>query len=156
MAKGKSTKSRAAKVEQTGEAGRPRVEIDLAIFEELAQIHCTKEEIAAVFRVSVDTIARRLESDPVFAEIYAKGRAEGKAAVRRTQYQWAKRGHPTHSIWWGKQHLGQRDKHELTGAEGGPIETREVARSLTTETLRRVLSELTSAREGDGATAASS
>ncbi len=98
-------------------AGRPIKEMDLAMVKQLAAINCTDEEIAAVMEVSVDTIARRKKSDPAFVEAMEMGRGQGRASIRRQQYQVAMKGHPAMLIWLGKQWLGQRDKFEEAAEE---------------------------------------
>lgn len=91
---------------------RPRKQIDAAMVEELARIHCTYEEIASVVGCSTDTLKRR------FAERIEKGREHGKSSLRRWQFKKAQDGNPAMLIWLGKQHLGQKD--------GQVIETREL------------------------------
>lgn len=49
-------------------------------------------------------------------ELYEMGKEEGRASLRRYQFDMAKKN-PTMSIWLGKQYLGQQDKqaHEHSG-----------------------------------------
>src|SRR4051794_6361502 len=47
--------------------GRPRVEIDPAVVEGLGLIGCTKDEAAAVLKVSKDTLDRRIADTPEIA-----------------------------------------------------------------------------------------
>ena len=47
---------------------------------------------------------------------------EGKASLRRMQGKSAQDGNVTAQIWLGKQMLGQRDKHELSGPDGGAVQ----------------------------------
>ena len=87
---------------------RPRKPIDADLVLQLARIHCTYEEIAAVVGCSTDTLKRR------FADRIEKGREEGRSSLRRAQFKRAiEDGHPTMLIWLGKQHLGQSDKTEV-------------------------------------------
>jgi len=88
--------------------GRPEVEVDESVVEELAAIFCTLKEIAAVVGCSIDTLERR------FAVIIAKGRERGKTTLRRTQWQAAVKGNVVMLIWLGKQYLDQQDKTQLT------------------------------------------
>jgi hypothetical protein len=149
MAKQRPATTRKSK----GTVGRPRIEFDMDTVQGLAAIQCTLAEIAAVCQVSEDTITRRLEEDPVFAEVIKKGRESGRESLRRVQWKLALRGHPTMLIWLGKQHLGQRDKFEHTGADGGPIRTRNEVNpaDLSTETLRRLQGELAEIRAKEAA-----
>lgn len=98
--------------------GCPPKEIDYEACEKLARIMCTQSEIAEVLGVSLST----LEHDKEFLRIHKKGQENGRASLRRMQYKGAEAGNPTMLIWLGKQYLGQRDKQELTGKDGGPIE----------------------------------
>lgn len=125
MASSKKTKRRSAKkraIRKTrarpakkkgkgGGAGRPRLVIDKDLLEQLAKIQCTMQEIAAVLGCSVDTLERN------FADVIKKGKDEGKASLRRLQWQGAQDGKPAMLIWLGKQVLAQKETviNELTG-----------------------------------------
>lgn len=95
MAKGKQL---------VNKGGRTPKPIDENIVYELAKMHCNNKEIAAVVGVSVDTIERR------FAVLVDKGKEEGRATLRRLQWQQAMKGNIMMLIWLGKQLLGQKDK----------------------------------------------
>ena len=58
------------------------------------------------------------------AEAWDRGKDEGKASLRRLQYDSAKKGNVTAQIWLGKQWLNQKDKSEteLSGKDGEPIQ----------------------------------
>lgn len=83
---------------------RPRKNIDAALVEKLASIHCTTPEIAAMCDCSEDTIERR------FAGILNKGRAKGRVSLRRLQWETAQKGNVGMQIWLGKQLLNQVDQ----------------------------------------------
>jgi hypothetical protein len=100
---------------KTGAPGRPKLDIDPAQVEALARIACTTPEIATVIGCSEDTLERR------FAGVIEKGRAEGKASVRRMQYKAAMSGNPTMLIWLGKVMLGQKEAVEHGGIDGAAI-----------------------------------
>lgn len=95
--------------------GRPAIEIDKGVFENLCSIQCTEEEIAGVFNCSIDTINRWCKKtyEVTFAEIYKSKSAKGKMSLRRWQFDTAKRGNATMQIWLGRQYLGQADKQEI-------------------------------------------
>lgn len=96
--------------------GRPPKEINIELVKQLCAIQATDSEIAACCGVSRDTILRRKNSDPVFAQIMDDARQTGKASVRRTLYMQAVRGDvPAFSMFWAKNHLGMSDKPEETG-----------------------------------------
>ena len=97
----------------------------------LCYIHCTHEEVAAVFNVSLPTITRRRRDSKTryeyegekltFKEIMERGYAAGRATLRRKQVELAEKGNPTMLIWLGKIILGQRETVEtqVTGSGGG-------------------------------------
>lgn len=86
---------------------RPKIEIDQELIRKLSSIHCTMNEMASVAGCSVDTLERR------FADTIKKGKDEGKASLRRMQWEAAQKGNITMLIWLGKQLLGQRDMVEI-------------------------------------------
>lgn len=103
----KSTKSRAKNLprsETPAKTGRPQVAIDVGQLETLAKIGCTYPEMAAVLRVSEDTLTRR------FAAKIKGWHEAGRSSLRRAQWKAALSGDRTMLVWLGKQELGQRDK----------------------------------------------
>jgi transcriptional regulator with XRE-family HTH domain len=75
----------------------------------MAAMGCTVEEIAAELRISKRTLMRR-QKDPKFLESIERGKARGRATLRRLQWKSANAGNVTAQIWLGKQLLGQRDQ----------------------------------------------
>jgi hypothetical protein len=106
-----------------GKAGRKPVQIDLIELEKLSSLHCTNEELADWFGVSIRTIETRRKR-PEFAEAMQRGRSKGRISVRRAQMKMLESGNSTMGVWLGKQMLGQRDAitTEHVGAGGGPIQ----------------------------------
>ena len=106
-----------------GKAGRKPVQIDLIELEKLSSLHCTNEELADWFGVSIRTIETRRKR-PEFAEAMQRGRSKGRISVRRAQMKMLESGNSTMGVWLGKQLLGQRDAitNEHVGSGGGPIE----------------------------------
>lgn len=102
--------------------GAPRKEIDLDVAERAASIGCQMEEIAAMLGVGKQCLYDRLKDTPELAEVIETGRAKGRGTLRRLQWQRANGGSDTMLIWLGKQLLGQRDKFEHGGEDGGPIQ----------------------------------
>jgi len=90
---------------EKGKAGRPRAKIDLELLEKLAVIHCSPQEMANLLGIHRTTL---LKNDD-YAEIIARGMAEGKKSLRRKQMEIAMGGNPTMLIWLGKNMLGQSD-----------------------------------------------
>ena len=86
---------------------RPKKDIDPETVRKLAAIECSYAEIAAVLGCDPSTLTRR------FAQVIEKGREEGKASLKRKQFEVAMGGNPTMLIWLGKQRLGQKDEQSL-------------------------------------------
>lgn len=102
---------------------RPKVRIDLDELEKLAGLQCTDEELAAWFRVSARTIARR-RSSPKFRESLDRGKARGKVTLRRHLWKLANAGNVAAAIFLSKNILGYKDvgSIEHSGPAGGPIQ----------------------------------
>jgi hypothetical protein len=100
----------------TNPVGRPRIDIDLGQLEQLCQLNCTIDEIAAVFDCTRKTIERRMSEDEQFAQIIDKGRSMGKISVRREQFRIMQGGNASMAIWLGKQLLGQRDERDFAAS----------------------------------------
>lgn len=103
-----------AKVEQPKKkkTGRPKIEIDWEVFENLCRIQCTLEEMSGILKCSGDTIERAVKRQykKHFAEVFRDLKADGRASLRRVQWSSALMGNTAMQIWLGKQHLDQRDK----------------------------------------------
>jgi hypothetical protein len=102
-------------------AGAPRKKLDLVVMRRAASIGCNAEEIAALLGVSRATFYNHLEQDEGLQEDLDQAADSGKATLRRMQWQRAAAGSDTMLIWLGKNMLGQTDRHELTGKDGGAI-----------------------------------
>lgn len=100
--------------------GRPRKEIDQRQFEEMCRIHCTLDEIAAIFGCSIDTIENwcKREYGMLFSEVYKRYSSVGNKSLRRWQFEMAEKSVPM-AIFLGKNWLGQTDKAER---ETGDVE----------------------------------
>lgn len=81
--------------------------------EKLASYMCTDEEIASLLGVSVDVLTNA-KNNATFAECKKRGFEQGKASLRRKQYEIAMSGNCTMLVWLGKQYLGQTDKSSLS------------------------------------------
>lgn len=108
--------------------GAPMIQIDYAAVERAASIGCTKDEISAVLGISRAALYNHMNRDPEVKAAIDRGSDKGKATLRRMQWRGAESGNPTMLIWLGKQLLDQRDKSELTGADGNAIVTEVVYR----------------------------
>tara|TARA_Y100000004_G_C8758937_1_gene345675 strand:- start:156 stop:587 length:432 start_codon:yes stop_codon:yes gene_type:complete len=121
---------------------RPKKEIDYEAAARLARIHCTNEEIADCLDLDQRHFYRLLKSDPRLEHAIEKARSEGRASLRRLQWQTAANGSTSMQIWLGKQLLNQKDKQhqELTGNDGEAIrieEESEAARAVIEAAINR-------------------
>lgn len=91
-------------------AGRPPIEIEPEVFENLCRLQCTKKEIASWFKCSEDTIERFCEREygADFAVCFDKYSAAGKISLRRTQFRLAESS-AAMAIHLGKNYLSQTD-----------------------------------------------
>ncbi len=102
-------------VPERKKCGRRPKNIDPTVVYKLAKLHCDIGEIAAFCDCHRDTIKDR------FSKELEKGYGAGKRRLRRMQWKAAQGGNVVMQIWLGKQYLGQKDKQELTGEDGGPV-----------------------------------
>lgn len=125
---GKPAKRKAAVKRKPAKRGRPPKPIDLALVEKLAHIQCTDKEIAYLVGMTPEGFCLRKKGDDELLQCLEKAREQGKASLRRVQWQAAQSGDRTMLVWLGKQYLDQKDvsRHEQTGKDGGPIETKDV------------------------------
>jgi hypothetical protein len=125
---------------KTGPKGpsKPMTDKEFEQLVNMIRVLCTAEEICGILGISEDTLGRRIEERQIegarnFAELYKKHSGEGKASLRRAQWKAAQDGNPTMLVWLGKQMLGQRDKHELSGPDGGAVQI-EIKRTIVDPT----------------------
>ena len=99
--------------------GRPKVEIDKKIFENLCKIHCTLYEIAGVFDCSEDTIQNycKKEYKETFSAILKRFSGSGKASLKRLMWKHAEKS-ASMCIFLAKNLLGYRD----SGFESDEVE----------------------------------
>lgn len=99
--------------------GRPKLVLNdtgKEIITKMAEIMCTDEEIAACLGITVETL-QNTDNNTAFLECKQKGNGRGKKALRRVQFDIAKKGNAAMAIFLGKQWLGQKEYVE-TKAEG--------------------------------------
>lgn len=117
MARPKGSKNKPKPIEDTivNKGGRPRIELDFKTIDKLCAIQCTGEEIASVLDIDYDTLNRRLKQDTgmSFTEYFIKKSGNGKASLRRRQFELAANGNVTMLVWLGKQYLSQSDKSDI-------------------------------------------
>ena len=100
-------------VEKAG-IGKNGYQLNTQVILALASCACSLDEIAERFNVHRNTI----DHNPSYKEAYNRGIASCKMNLRAKQYKRAMDGDVPMLIWLGKQMLGQKDKQELTGANG--------------------------------------
>lgn len=113
-----------APAEKRSGPGRPPAEIDWEKVGNLLQAGCTAEGIAAIIGVGVRTLQNRCWQDNkvYFSAFSQQKRAKGDDMLRAKQFTLAMEGDKTMLVWLGKNRLGQADKHEVTGKDGGPLQ----------------------------------
>jgi len=112
--------------------GRPEKVIDKLQFEELCKIHCTKDEIANIFKMHHDTLNEwtKKEYGLTFLAAYNVHSAGGKSNLRRRLMDIAMnedgKGAVTAAIWLSKNYLGMSDKLDISNNDVEPfiIQTR--------------------------------
>lgn len=95
----------------------------LAIVRGLGNIQATGPECAAVLGVTEPTWIKFKQEFPEVEAALRDGQGSGRVSLRRRQFKAANDGNATMLIWLGKQYLGQADKQEVTGKNGGPIQS---------------------------------
>lgn len=87
--------------------GPKGLNLDLKLIEQLASLHCTNTEIAAMMGCDASLLTK-----PNYSTIVAKGKERGKLTLRRKMFQTALGGNVTMMIWLSKQLLGMTDKQD--------------------------------------------
>lgn len=95
--------------------GAPKKVLNAGMIQIMAMKGLTQEDISAVLGCSADTIYRN------YAGAFAIGRQKCMSSLRRKQFEMAMKGDRTMLVWLGKNLLGQKDRHELTGKDDSPL-----------------------------------
>ena len=95
--------------------GAPKKVLNAGMIQIMAMKGLTQEDIADVLGCSADTIYRN------YAGAFAIGRQKCMSSLRRKQFEMAMKGDRTMLVWLGKNLLGQKDRHELTGKDDSPL-----------------------------------
>jgi len=110
-------------------AGRPAFEptdAECKQVEALSGYGLPIEQIAVLVRdgIHVDTLRAH------FAQELVSGKAKANGQVGKTLFQKVMAGDTTAAIWWSKTQMrwAETQKHEVTGADGAPLEFREIKR----------------------------
>jgi predicted transcriptional regulator len=116
--------------------GRPKAQINVEVVKALAAIGCPVEEIADEVGVNKKTLERRFSKD------IEKGRLKRNRSLRRKQFELAMKGDRTMLVWLGKVLLGQSEKIQHTGEDGGPIKHEHAVATMTNEQLDKEIEKL--------------
>lgn len=94
--------------------GRPPAKISRKQFEELCKIHCTRQELAAVFGVNVDTISAWCEREygEAFSTVYERYKEMGKKSMRRIAWDRMKKSDKV-LIFMMQNHLGMKEEQAI-------------------------------------------
>lgn len=110
-------------------AGRPEFEptdAERKQVEALSGYGLPIEQIAILVRdgIHVDTLRKH------FATELVSGKAKANGQVGKTLFQKVMAGDTTAAIWWSKTQMrwAETQKHELTGADGAPLEFTKIER----------------------------
>jgi len=103
--------------------GRTPVVIDWDTVGKLLEADCKTTDIARQLGISEMTLYRRCKADlnVSYVTFSQQKKMLGDNLLRAKQYQTAMSGNVTMQIWLGKQRLGQTDKMEHQGKDGGPV-----------------------------------
>jgi len=110
-------------------AGRPAFEptdAERKHVEALSGYGLPIEQIAVLVREGIDTDTLRKH----FATELLSGKAKANGQVGKTLFQKVMAGDTTAAIWWSKTQMrwAETQKHELTGADGAPLEFTKIER----------------------------
>ena len=110
-------------------AGRPAFEptpAERKQVEALSGYGLPIDQIAVLVRdgIHIDTLRAHFSTELV------SGKAKANGQVGKTLFQKVMAGDTTAAIWWSKTQMrwAETQKHEVTGADGAPLEFREIKR----------------------------
>ena len=98
----------------------------------MASVGLTQEEMASVLKIAVETLAKHYSTELATAAAAANeavGRSLWLQAVGGPKRDWTK-AVPAAGIWWSKTRMRWKEppaEQRLSGANGGPIETKDVS-----------------------------
>lgn len=115
-----------------GKAGRPAkvlTEKQRGEIETLAAF-LSVEQMAAYFGIASNTFYAMAERDPEILEMYKRGKSKAIGKVAEGLVRKALAGDTTSAIFFLKTQArwAETQKHELTGADGGPVEVARIER----------------------------
>lgn len=93
------------------------------------------EHIAILVRGGIDADTLRKH----FATELVTGKAKANGQVGKTLFQKVMAGDTTAAIWWSKSQMRWTERHEIVGADGGPIKTESTVTLEPSEAYKRML-----------------
>ena len=119
---------------------RQKISIDLKKVEQYAQVCDSDAEIAMALGISYSTLKSRKRESDLFDQAIKRGRAKANVFVGGKLMDAIKRGNMAATIFYLKTRCGWKETsvNEITGKNGGPIETKE-NRELSGEELKTEL-----------------
>jgi hypothetical protein len=119
-------------------AGRPPfvpTDADRKQVEALSGYGLPVHQIAALIQggISVDLLYDHFRDEMV------SGKAKANSQIAQTLFQKAKGGSESAMIWWTKSQMRWSERHEITGADGGPIKTESTVTLDPAEAYKRLL-----------------
>lgn len=111
------------KQEEKNKGGRPKIEIDKKMFENMCGLQCTKDEICCILDIDEKTLTRWCKDTygEGFSDVFKKKSKVGLMSLRRTQFKIAEKN-ASMAIFLGKQYLGQKDIVETQISNNGIID----------------------------------
>lgn len=112
----------------------------LSVVRAMCKIMPSDAELATMLGVSTQTIKHHKKTNEPFAQAIDDGKADGRSALRRRQYEVALMGDPRMLIWLGKQELSQRDGLQLDAKVEMDVEA--TISSLSDDDFKQALADL--------------
>jgi hypothetical protein len=105
-----------------------KINIDWKVVDKYLQSQCSGAGIASILGINENTLYRhcKVDNGEEFEAYSRKKKGEGKELLRAKQFKTAmgdNNGAVTMQIWLGKQYLEQKEKQELTGKDGTPLQS---------------------------------
>lgn len=116
---------------------KPEIQIDLDKVEQYAQVCDNNEEIARALGIAVSTFYAKKAESEAFQEAVKRGRAKANIFVGGKLMEQIREGNTTAIIFYLKSRAGwkEADRHEITGANGKPLEIERRETQLTKEQI---------------------
>jgi hypothetical protein len=119
-------------------SGRPAfvpTDADRKQVEALSGYGLPVHQIAALIQggISLETLYEH------FREEMVSGKGKANSQVAQTLFKKAMSGDTAAAIWWSKSQMRWSERHEIVGADGGPIKTESTVTLEPSEAYKRML-----------------